>query len=301
MIEPTNICNLKCIGCVHDQKYFKKRECGIMSFKNFKKILDLNLSIKHINLWGMGEPFINKEIFKFIDYASSKSIFVSIHTNGILLDKKLLKNFFKVKNLQCTITFSIDGLVQKTYESYRRGGNFEIAFGNMKELITLKKEYKKFYPRIVWQYLITKKNQHEISRVKKIAKLTGVDKLRFKIVNIQGIMNKDEFFPVFNEKLSGELEDMRKTNFFNTIEKGVCGYMEPSGGCFILWNGAIVPCCVDHEGGNIFGNAFKESYDKICAKEKCRNFIRNYFLGKNNLCNKYCRFKREMDNYEKIY
>ncbi|MFH1671464.1 MAG: radical SAM protein, partial [Candidatus Portnoybacteria bacterium] len=129
MVEPTNICNLKCPVCLTGGNYDKRKK-GNMGFPQFKKILDpITGSLKSINLWGFGEPFLAPDILKMIDYLDQNNVSVNLHTNGTTLDKKTI-NHFK-KNQKISLTFSIDGITDKTYLYYRRGGNLKKALGNL--------------------------------------------------------------------------------------------------------------------------------------------------------------------------
>lgn len=52
---------------------------------------------------------------------------------------------------------SIDGSDQYSYTTYRKNGNFDKVFLNLKKLLLKKKELKSKYPLVVWQYLVNKK------------------------------------------------------------------------------------------------------------------------------------------------
>ena len=60
-----------------------------------KKIIDeLSENLTYVNYYFQGEPFINKNFFDFVQYATSKKIFCSTSTNG---------HFLKDKNCKKTI------------------------------------------------------------------------------------------------------------------------------------------------------------------------------------------------------
>jgi len=139
MVEPTNICNYHCPVCLTGGNY-DKRDKGNMSFGQFKKVIGpVKNSLESINLWGFGEPFLAPEIMKILEYLGENDIFVNIHTNGSVLTKKIMNQF--QKNYRVMITFSIDGLTQKSYSHYRRGGNLRKVMGNLSYLTNLKKKY----------------------------------------------------------------------------------------------------------------------------------------------------------------
>src|SRR3989344_4099762 len=84
MIEPTNICNLKCplcptgVGELH-------RASGLMDLDNFKKFIDeVSGHVLHLRMWNWGEPFLNRNIGEMVSYAKAGGMFVNLSTNGTM-------------------------------------------------------------------------------------------------------------------------------------------------------------------------------------------------------------------------
>ncbi|MCK5685923.1 hypothetical protein KAJ27_17460, partial [bacterium] len=96
-IEPTNLCNLRCIMCNHGNFSFK-RPIGVMKFDNYKKILDeidkLESNIWEIGPYWLGESFIHPQINQILSYTGNVKKHgnrfnnYTLHTNGILLEEK---------------------------------------------------------------------------------------------------------------------------------------------------------------------------------------------------------------------
>jgi len=112
VIEPTNICNLKCLHCTAQNG--KKR--GLIEWELYRKIIDYNPQLTSVILSRNGEPFIHPKIFEMINYARQKDIYVSVYTNGILIKKDILPKIFESGLSE--IIFSIDG-VGETYRKIR--------------------------------------------------------------------------------------------------------------------------------------------------------------------------------------
>ncbi|MFH1642419.1 MAG: radical SAM protein [Nanoarchaeota archaeon] len=174
MIDPSNVCNLKCLICPNK---VNKRKNSFMSFCTFKKIIDkVGHHLFSVGLFNMGEPFMNKEIFRMIKYAESKNIKTYLHSNMTLINKK---NVDKLVNSGLRyITMSIDGASQNTYTKYRMGGDFNKIINNVKLIIKKKMENKTHFPFLEWKYMVFKYNEHEIARAEKMAKDIGVDFFR---------------------------------------------------------------------------------------------------------------------------
>ena len=283
MIEPTNVCNLRCPVCPRGNSFYENNQ-GFMSFQNFKKIVrPVKDLIENVNLWGFGEPFLAPDIMRMIDYAGENNIFVTIHTNANALNKKIMDRFRK--NYHVKISFSIDGLTQKTYGYYRRGGNLKRVLDNLSYLVEIKKKYNLYRTEIVWQFLINRKNEHEVPGVKEAAKKIGVDRLRLKTI---GASKKyKEFIPI-NKKYQREKDDKIKVKKCNFIDPGI-----PT----VLWNGDVVACCQDYFRSHVMGNALEENLLNIWNNDKYRKFRENYFKGTSEMCNKQCKMKAQSRIY----
>ncbi|MDD4183588.1 MAG: radical SAM protein, partial [Candidatus Omnitrophica bacterium] len=76
-IEISNICNARCVWC---WMYFSgKKDAGLMSLENFKKIIDLNAGYfkrKNITIlpYHRGEPLLHPCFFEMIDYCVKKGV-----------------------------------------------------------------------------------------------------------------------------------------------------------------------------------------------------------------------------------
>lgn len=83
-IEVTDKCNLKCTHCYNESN---EKTQGVMSFEDYKTVLDnlLNIGIKGIQIIG-GEPFLyKKELKNFLNYTVDKVNLIEIFTNGTLV------------------------------------------------------------------------------------------------------------------------------------------------------------------------------------------------------------------------
>ena len=92
----TNKCNLNCVYCFKDKR---------------KKEPELNEIIKNINkakkevIFKGGEALVRKEILNLLKYAKLRGLITGIETNGILLNKKILKFVNKIYFVLDTIKF----------------------------------------------------------------------------------------------------------------------------------------------------------------------------------------------------
>ena len=131
IIDPTSICTLHCPLCPTGQGN-TSRPRGSLRYADFKKLIDeVGDFLVTVNFTNWGEPFLNKDIFSMIRYCKQKGIpYTSLDSN--------LNTFYSndtetlVLSGLDRLTASIDGASQKTYEIYRKGGDFELAVSNLR-------------------------------------------------------------------------------------------------------------------------------------------------------------------------
>lgn len=183
--ETTAFCNLRCYICRREQIAEDRNGKMILDPHNVYRVLNEIISyekhVKTINWFGLGEPFMDKNLISYINKIKTASprIIHYISTNGLLLEEKTIQELLKVGVDK--ITFSIDGASSETYIKYQIGGDFKKALFNMKNLVKLRNSMGYRSPFIRWQYILFKWNDGkiEIEKAKELAKDIGVDELLF--------------------------------------------------------------------------------------------------------------------------
>ena len=278
-IEPTSECNLRCRMCI-------RKEIGVpigtMSFEDFKKILDKLDSLFKVHLSGQGEPFLNPDIFKMIEYANKKGIIVYFTTNGTCLTKSVIDKICQVEIGE--IGISIDSINKEKYEKIREGARFEKVLENIKNLaLELRKRKKKTIVSIA--AVILKDNIDEISEFVFLAKKLGIKKIGF-----QTIQEKSDYLDKYdsktklqvvsslNKKLKENIDKAKKIAKKNNItlifdEEKSPGCIWPWRSIYITWNGYVTPCCkiLDYREP-YFGNILKEDFWKIWNGKRYQMF-----------------------------
>ncbi|MFQ6112837.1 MAG: radical SAM/SPASM domain-containing protein [bacterium] len=266
-VEPTNVCNLKCPLCVTGNSRMT-RKTGLMDFETFKKIIDeAGDRIFYLLLYQQGEPFINKEFLRFVEYAKRKRVFVTTSTNGHYLDSETAQR--TVASRLDSIIISIDGADQETYESYRKGGNLSKVLEGIENLLYERKRQKSKRPKIFIQFIVMKHNQDQIKAMESLAKELGADRLLKKTVHVETVHEALHWLP--------QTEGLRRYHFNgNGLEpklmgKGAC--LRPWTSTLVNWDGSVVPCCFDKNGHHSFGSINEDSdFNRIWHSEKYGNF-----------------------------
>lgn len=168
-IEPSSICNFRCIMCYQKDRSFSDKEnnfMGFMKYDLFKKIIDeISGKVEAITFASRGEPTLNKQFIKFLEYCKDKFIAIKINTNLSTLNDDLAKAFFE-NNVQ-TIVISADDADKESYEKIRVKGKFEKLISNINLLNNIKKDYPNSKTIIRVSGVKINKNQ-DIQKMKKI-------------------------------------------------------------------------------------------------------------------------------------
>ena len=109
-IEPASVCNFRCVMCYQTDKTFSSKKngfMGFMKFELFKKIIDeLEGNVEAITFASRGEPTLNKDLVKFLDYCKDKFVAIKINSNLSNLNEELAQAIFR-NNVQ-TLVISSD-------------------------------------------------------------------------------------------------------------------------------------------------------------------------------------------------
>jgi MoaA/NifB/PqqE/SkfB family radical SAM enzyme len=134
MIEPTNLCNLRCPLCPSgDGRLTRAR--GMMDRATFDRILKQTKgAVKLLQLWNQGEPLLHPDLPWMIRRAKQHGMFVSMSTNGHpLADPSTAKKI--VRSGLDHLIVSVDGATQETYARYRRGGNLQTVLRGIEHCV----------------------------------------------------------------------------------------------------------------------------------------------------------------------
>jgi len=268
-IEPTNICNLRCPVCETGDGTLG-RKSGHLPVEGFKHIVD-TLS-DHVNVlyyYFMGEPFLVKNAYDMIAYATEKQIWVDTCTNGEFVDAKSL-----IDSGIGRISFQIGGMTQKTHETYRVRGNLDAALANLEACVAEKRRRPDSRSQIKVGFIVMKHNEHEVDAFTKYAKEIGVDDYEIVYPGVRTLEQGHEYLTM-NEKYwvydkdafdRGILKPKLQSNHY-------CEWLYYT--TTIQVNGDVVPCCRDPRGQNVLGNVFEQDFvSDIWNGEAYRNFRR---------------------------
>jgi len=242
--ESSTRCNSMCVFC---PRYDMTRPRGEMSDELFHKIIQESKIFKSLEIVPFlnGEPFIFSRIWSWLDYMEKEKCRVYIFTNAELMD---VDRIIKYKNIRY-VCCSINAATEETYNKIMRGPKFKTVIENVEDLI------KKAPFRIYVSMVITSDNQHE------------VELFREK-------WGKNVIFGEFKNWGGARHDKLEKTGIRKPCQSLLNSIT-------ILWDGRVVPCCLDFDGKLILGDANKQTLIEIWhqshwLRQKHRKLIFDY-------------------------
>ena len=177
IVDPMNACQLACPGCVHSNRSKELKLFdwgpGVLSESMFAGFMrrygPYAIEAEFCNY---GEPLLNRNTPQLIRLAKTYLVRTMLSTN---MGVKHFDAEAYVNSGLDYMTVAIDGATQSVYEKFRRKGDIEAVFNNVRTLIQTKKRMGKRTPLVSWQFLAFEHNQHEIDDAIKMARSLGVD------------------------------------------------------------------------------------------------------------------------------
>jgi MoaA/NifB/PqqE/SkfB family radical SAM enzyme len=237
-----------------------------LGFSEFKSIIDQLTQkknyIPNLQLAVRGEPFMNRQAGQIISYAKEKGLYVLINTNGLLLNPRLSTALIEA-GLDMII-ISIDGATKDTYESMRKGGDFDTLLKNIRDLVKQKKGRGARLPFVELQCIVSRKNERELEKMNKLALSLGVDNLRFKSYKVT-CFDRD----------AGSIESLKKDlpdslKYRRYLIKG--GVLQPrslprvcswANDLIVYSNADVGACCEDFDKKYTCGNILRDGLWKV--------------------------------------
>ncbi len=175
VMEVTNVCNLKCPFCLTGKGISGGRDVRHMKFEEAKRILDeVGDYLYFLQVYTWGEPLLNKDIIRIIEYAKQKNIYVMLSTNATAMtpayNRRLLDSGIDY------IMVAIDGGSRESYQIYRRGGDYDKVMANVRDLLAQREERGSGKPFVEWQFIVFRHNEHEVESTEKMAYAMGINK-----------------------------------------------------------------------------------------------------------------------------
>lgn len=273
-LEITNVCNLNCIFCPGT-----RRKTGFLSPEHFRLYGEkLRPSTEYLYLHLMGEPLLHPQLAELLTLAGALRFRVVVTTNGTLLEER--------SDLLCS-----SPAVEKVSISVH---SFE-GNGERGEL----ERYLNTCIRFTRQASATGKRC-----ALRLWNLDGVSASGVNGQNGEILSALERTFPgpwkegrrgttlapgIFLEK--GERFDWPDLTAPEENRPSFCYGLRDQVG--VLWDGTVVPCCLDHEGDIPLGNLQEQTLEEILESPRARAIYNGFSQGQavEELCRR-CGFSR---------
>jgi radical SAM protein with 4Fe4S-binding SPASM domain len=246
--------------CPHGQEKadFEK---GFMDMALFRKIIDEAAFFKaDVNLFMGGESLLHPQIFDMIGYMKQRKVPSRLYTNATLLSPEASGKL--IRSGLDHITFSFDGIHKETYEKYRKGAGFKKTLENIRQFLGLKRSLKSGKPYTVIQCL-------EFNE----APSCRTSKKNFKALFDQKMVNAFTFIPPHS--FGGACRDFSMPKARRRYSP--CAFLWYS--MSIMWDGTVVPCCLDMLKKYPIGNAYEKSLSELWSSAPLAFLREKIFRG----------------------
>ncbi|EKQ56999.1 MULTISPECIES: radical SAM protein [unclassified Clostridium] len=273
-IEITNVCNLNCNFCPKTS-----RELKFMDRESFEYIIkSIRSYTDYVYLHLMGEPFLNKELQKFLNICGENFLKVNLTTNGTLINevKEILINSKALRQVNISlhsfeanennIDFNeyIDNIIGFVKEATEKTNIIcSLRLWNLDTKYSASNKMNVDIFKFLQQEFEIESDLKECLKEKNSCKLKN---------NVYVSMGEKFKWPSLNSEELGE--------------RAFCYGLRDQIG--VLVDGTVVPCCLDSEGSIPLGNIFENTLEEILNFPRARN-IYNGFSGRKaveELCKK---------------
>jgi len=258
-VEVVRGCNFKCIMC--DAWKFKLK---FLTFDQVKYILRYFKDSLIFRPYGIGEPFLNKDIYEISRFACfNLNFLVEISSNFSAINPKRALDMGAYE-----IRASIDSINKERFFEIRHG-DFDRVKSNLAEILKLKRKQNKKYPIIFISTVISKLNIDEVEDILNFGISLGVRNFYLYPLMDGNLLSKPHEASLEDilklrkilDKYEKEIKKIKLLSFRDDI----VGY-EPGGYCvhafhnpIIDFRGDVYPCCkVLGDKTSSFGNIFSE-------------------------------------------
>ncbi len=268
-------CNLKCPFCPTGTDQMERRKCH-MPMERAKRVIDaVKEHALELRLYNWGEPFLNPDIFEIIRYARDAGLFTVISSNLSVKVKDLPQKL--VDSGLDRLTASIDGIAQKTLETYRRKANAELCFANIRAIAEEKARRGATTPSVDLKFLVFKHNEHELGELEAKRRELGANSFlprRAFIFHDSFVPKHPDYQPIkqifkgrcdfLYSELTVEATGAVSPCCTNTSEKWDVGTIEDLGDLRRFWNAPVYQAMRAFSGGRESAGSLAPGREILC-------------------------------------
>lgn len=243
-IEPTSVCNYRCVFCYQTDEKLQDRKAGHkgrMELELFKCVVDqIEGQVEAVTLASRGEPLLCKDIVGMLEYISGKFLGLKVNTNAWYLNEEKAHALLAAE--ANTIVFSADAADEELYAKLRVNGRLDKVLENVRMFASIK---AKHYP-----------NSRTITRVSGVKfsdqqDFDTIEKFWKDYVDQVAFVDYNPWVSVYDAEATGV--DAPCSDLWRRT--------------FVWWDGRINPCDVDYLSSLAVGDINKDSLSDIWTGE----------------------------------
>ncbi|MEW6282850.1 MAG: radical SAM/SPASM domain-containing protein [Candidatus Eremiobacterota bacterium] len=173
-VDPTTFCNLRCPACPTGARAGLRPQ-ATLDWDLYRAFMEeVGDYLFKLYLYNLGEPLLHKKAPELVELARARDIFVMVSSN---LSFPLSDDYCErlVRSGLDVLVVPLDGTTPETYQTYRQQGCFELVRENMRKVQATKQRLDSLTPRVVWQFLVFRHNEHEVDTVRREYRAWGAD------------------------------------------------------------------------------------------------------------------------------
>ncbi len=244
-IEPSSVCNYRCVFCYETDKSFTRKSNGHMGHMPthlFREIIDQAVGrVEFISLASRGEPLLCPNIQEILAYTRDKFLGLKLNTNASLLDEHICHAI--LQSGVRTLVISADAASEPLYSQLRVNGKLDKVLENVRKFKKIKELHYPDSPLI-----------------------TRVSGVKYSVKQNLGDM----------EGVWGDLVDQVAFVSYNPWENVyISEPNEVSLPCsdlwrrmFVWWDGRVNPCDVDYKSSLSVGGLPDKSLAELWVSEE---------------------------------
>lgn len=255
-VEPTSICNYRCVFCYQVDRNFtqgRHGHMGRMSLDTFRHVIDqLEGNVEAVTLASRGEPLLCPDIEQMLAYLQGKFLGLKVNTNAFHLDEAKAHALLQAE--PNTVVFSADAADPELYARLRVNGKFDRVLENIRRFADIRRRH---YP-----------DSRTITRV------SGV---RF---------SDDQAFDSFQgfwSDLVDQVAFVAYNPWENSYDRPANDITTPCSDLwrrtFVWWDGRVNPCDVDYRSTLAVGNVLETPLSELWTGEAYQTLRQRHESG----------------------
>ncbi|MBI4699222.1 MAG: SPASM domain-containing protein [Nitrospirae bacterium] len=252
-IEPTNICNFRCVFCPQsnpEHRFLRKQ--GYLTVDNIGRFINevkrVRPGNRNISLTLDGEPAMNKALPDFVKLINDRGFLPRFSSNGKLLTPALTDKLVSAGSFLASVDFASK---PEYFDNVRgREGDYDIVLVNLRYMVDI----ARYNPGIKMELV----NISHFSGADPVKSLNDMKRLFPDNLPANIAFWSREF-----HNFGGHLKTTSGSNY------KLCPY--PWTSFTVTWEGDVVPCCRDTLARTVLGNVFSHSIHEIWHGERYQN------------------------------